>query len=55
MRDHDISTMTADQMEHARRELAASLALLRPGSPGGAVLADDLVATAGQVCKRVEV
>jgi hypothetical protein len=33
MRDHDVSTMTADQMEHARRELAASLALLRPGSP----------------------
>lgn len=33
VRDHDVSTMTADQMEHARRELAASLALLRPGSP----------------------
>jgi hypothetical protein len=33
MRDHDVSTMTADELEHARRELAASLALLRPGSP----------------------
>lgn len=33
MRDHDVSTMTAEELEHARRELAASLALLRPGSP----------------------
>jgi hypothetical protein len=33
MRDHDVSAMTAQEMEHARRELAASLALLRPGSP----------------------
>jgi hypothetical protein len=33
IRDHDVSTMTTDEMEHARRELAASLALMRPGSP----------------------
>jgi hypothetical protein len=33
MRDHDVSQLTASELERARRELAASLALARPGSP----------------------
>lgn len=33
MRDHDMTILTAAELEHARRELAASLALARPGSP----------------------
>ena len=33
MREHDVSALTAAELEAARRELAASLALARPGSP----------------------
>ena len=33
MREHDATTLTAVELEAARRELAASLALARPGSP----------------------
>jgi hypothetical protein len=32
-RDHDVSQMTAAELERARRELAASLTLARPDSP----------------------
>ena len=32
MRDHDVTTLGAGALERARRELAASLALARPGS-----------------------
>jgi hypothetical protein len=33
VRDHDVSGLTVSELEQARRELAASLALARPGSP----------------------
>ncbi len=33
MRDHDVTTLTAGELDRARRELAASLALARPDSP----------------------
>jgi hypothetical protein len=33
MRDHDVTALTGRELEQARRELAASLALTRPGSP----------------------
>jgi hypothetical protein len=33
MRDHVVRGLTDGELEHARRELAASLALSRPGSP----------------------
>jgi hypothetical protein len=33
VRDHDVTTLTAAELDRARRELAASLALARPGSP----------------------
>ena len=32
MRDHDVTALTGPELEQARRELAASLALSRPGS-----------------------
>jgi len=32
-REHDVSSLTAAELERARRELSASLALARPGSP----------------------
>jgi hypothetical protein len=34
MREHDVTTLTAAELTAARRELAASLALARPGLPG---------------------
>jgi hypothetical protein len=33
MREHDVTALTAAELETARRQLAASLALTRPGSP----------------------
>jgi hypothetical protein len=33
VREHDVTSLTATELEAARRELAASLALARPGSP----------------------
>jgi hypothetical protein len=33
IRDHDVTGLTASQLERARRELQASLALVRPDSP----------------------
>ena len=33
MRDHDVTALTTAELDRARRELAASLALARPGSP----------------------
>jgi hypothetical protein len=33
MREHDLTALTAAELEAGRRELAASLALARPGSP----------------------
>jgi hypothetical protein len=32
-RPHDVGALTGPELERARRELAASLALARPGSP----------------------
>ena len=34
MREHDVAALSAAELEAARRELAASLALARPGLPG---------------------
>ncbi len=36
IRPHDVKGMTTGQLERSRRELAASLALARPGSPSAA-------------------
>jgi hypothetical protein len=47
VRDHDVSTMTADQMEHARRELAVFLWPWK--QPIGSV--DDLETVAGKIAE----
>jgi hypothetical protein len=33
MRDHDVTALTVGELDRARRELQASLALVRPDSP----------------------
>jgi len=33
MREHDVSSLTAGELERARRELQVSFSLARPGSP----------------------
>jgi hypothetical protein len=33
VREHDVTTLTAAELDGARRELSASLALARPASP----------------------
>jgi hypothetical protein len=33
MRSHDVTALTGHELQQARRELVASLALARPGSP----------------------
>ncbi|MGO8892020.1 MAG: hypothetical protein ACLQB1_20330 [Streptosporangiaceae bacterium] len=33
MRDHDVTSMTAAELDRARRDLQVSLALAMPGSP----------------------
>lgn len=33
MREHDVTPLTAAELDRARRELAVSLALARPASP----------------------
>ncbi len=33
MREHDVTALSIAELEAARRELTASLALVRPGSP----------------------
>jgi hypothetical protein len=33
MRDHDVTALTAGELDRARRELQASLALVRPDFP----------------------
>ena len=56
MREHDVAAFSAAELEHARRELAASLALARPGSPVRAPIQARLAAIdtelAGQTAAR---
>ncbi|MGH3203633.1 MAG: hypothetical protein ACRDOA_03230 [Streptosporangiaceae bacterium] len=44
MRDHDVTALTGRELEQARRELAASLALARPDSPARAPILSQLSA-----------
>ena len=43
-RRHDVTALTSGELERTRRELAASLALTRPGSPARAPIQAHLVA-----------
>jgi hypothetical protein len=52
MREHDVTALTAAELEAARRELAASLALARPGSPVRAPIQARLAAIDAELAGR---
>jgi hypothetical protein len=52
MREHDVSRLTTGELERARRELAASLALARPGSPARTPIAAQLHAVDAEIAAR---
>jgi hypothetical protein len=52
MRDHDVTALTAAELERARRALAASLALARPGSPARVPILAQLNAIDTELARR---
>jgi hypothetical protein len=52
MRDHDVAALTGPELDHARRELAASLALTRPGSPARVPIQARLIAIDTELARR---
>ena len=52
MREHDVAALTAAELEAARRELAASLALARPGSPARVPIQARLAAIDAELAGR---
>jgi len=53
-RSHDVSALTPRELERARRELAASLALARPGSPVAAPILARLAAIDTELAARAD-
>jgi len=51
-RPHDVSMLTSPELEHARRELAAALALARPGSPAQVPIRAHLDAIDAELARR---
>jgi hypothetical protein len=52
MREHDVTALTAAELQAARRKLAASLALARPGSPVGAPIQARMAAIDAELAGR---
>jgi hypothetical protein len=52
MRNHDVRGQTAGELERARRELAASLALARPDSPIRAPIEAHMTAIDAELAER---
>ena len=52
MREHDVTALTAAELVAARRELAASLALARPGSPVRAPIRGRMAAIDAELAGR---
>jgi hypothetical protein len=52
MREHDVTALTASELEAARRELAASLALAQPGSPACAPIQAHLAVVDAELAGR---
>ena len=52
MRDHDVTALTGRELEQARRDLAASLALARPGSPVRAPILAQMTAIDAELAAR---
>lgn len=53
VREHDMTALTLAELERARRELAASLALARPGSPVCVPIQAQLTAIDAELARRV--
>ena len=53
MRNHDVTALTGRELEQARRELAASLALARPGSPARVPILARMSAINAELAQRV--
>jgi hypothetical protein len=51
-RPRDVSTLTSPELERARRELAAALALARPGSPAQVPIRTHLDAIDAELARR---
>jgi hypothetical protein len=52
MRDHDVTALTRRELEQARRELAASMALARPGSPARVPILAQIKAIDAELASR---
>jgi hypothetical protein len=52
MREHDVTALASAELEAARRELAASPALARPGSPVRAVIRARMAAIDDELAGR---
>ena len=52
MRDHDVTRLTAGELERARRDLTASLALTRPDSPARVPILAHLSAIDTELARR---
>ena len=55
MREHDVAALSAAELEAARRELAASLALARPGSPVRVPIQARMAAIDAELAERAAV
>ena len=53
MRDHDVSGLTAGELERARRQLAANLALVRPDSPARVPIEAHMSAIDTELAERI--
>jgi hypothetical protein len=54
MRDHDVRRLTAGELERARRDLAVSLALVRPDSPTRVPIMAQMAAIDAQLADHAE-
>jgi hypothetical protein len=52
IRPHDAGRLTAGELDRVRRELRASLALARPGSPARVPILAHLSATGAELARR---
>ena len=51
-RPHDVSSLTADQLERARRDLQVSLSLAVPGSPVRVPILAEMTAIDTELARR---
>jgi hypothetical protein len=51
-RSYDVSALTTAELQRARRELAASLALTRPGSPARIPITTQIAAIDAELAQR---